>query len=93
MFTKNDMIDTMANKGEISKLKARDLYNIFVDTVTAKLLKGDQVEILGLGTFKVKKAPAHNGFNPITKEPLKCPARTKPMFKISVTLKRALKSK
>ena len=61
--------------------------NAFVDVVTESLVKGDKVQLVGFGSFEVRKRAARKGRNPQTKEEIKIPASKAPVFKAGKALK------
>ena len=67
--------------------------NAFVDVVTEALVKGDKVQLVGFGSFEVRKRAARKGRNPQTKEEIKIPASKAPVFKAGKSFKRFSKQK
>ncbi|MCX7184414.1 MAG: HU family DNA-binding protein [Nitrosospira sp.] len=63
-----------------------------IDIITANLKKGDNVALVGFGTFEVRKRAARNGRNPATGEAIKIKASKQPAFKAGATLKAAVNS-
>ena len=89
-MTKKELTTALAaNTGLTAKL-AEEVYNSMVETVTRALVKGDEVNMFGLGIFKTAKRPARKGHNPATGEAITIPACTKVSFKVSKTLKDAV---
>ena len=66
---------------------ARPVLNAFVEAVTKSLVKGDKVQLVGFGSFEVRKRAARKGRNPQTKEEIKIPASKAPVFKAGKALK------
>ena len=94
MNYKRDKIDKKAIGTEIidaqtgeTKKSAEATINAFVDTVTKSLKKGDKVQLVGFGSFEVRKRAARKGRNPQTKEEIKIPASKAPVFKAGKALK------
>ena len=58
--------------------------------VTAALKEGDKVQLVGFGSFEVKKRAARIGRNPKTKEAIEIPASVMPVFKAGKALKDAV---
>lgn len=71
----NEIIAAVADKTELSKREVSDVFKALADIITKQLEKGAVVPFLGLGRFRVSKRNARNGINPITKKPMKIPAR------------------
>ena len=60
------------------------------DTIQTTLDKGDEVSLVGFGTFSVARRKASTGRNPRTGEPMTIPASTQPKFKAGKGLKDAV---
>ena len=67
-MNKSDLIAAIAAKTECTKKDAEATLNAFVDVVTEALVKGDKVQLVGFGSFEVRKRAARKGRNPQTKE-------------------------
>ena len=83
----SDLIAAMAAKTGSTKKDAEATLNAFVDVVTESLVKGDKVQLVGFGSFEVRKRAARKGRNPQTKEEIKIPASKAPVFKAGKALK------
>ena len=70
-MNKSDLIAAIAAKTECTKKDAEATLNAFVDVVTEALVKGDKVQLVGFGSFEVRKRAARKGRNPQTKEEIK----------------------
>ena len=77
-----------AQRGRCSSQNA---LNAFVDSVTDALVAGDQVVLVGFGSFETKKRAARKGKNPQTGAEINIPATTVPAFKVGKALKDAVK--
>ena len=82
-----DLIAAIAAKTGDTKKVAEASVNAFVDVVTETLKKGDKVQLVGFGSFEVRKRAARKGRNPQTKEEIKIPASKAPVFKAGKALK------
>ena len=60
---------------------------------TEALVKGDKVQLVGFGSFEVRKRAARKGRNPQTKEEIKIPASKSPVFKAGKALKDLVNNK
>ena len=67
-MNKSDLIAAIAAKTGETKKDAEATLNAFVDVVTETLVKGDKVQLVGFGSFEVRKRAARKGRNPQTKE-------------------------
>ena len=86
-MNKSDLIAAIATKTGATKKGAEEALNAFVSTVTEALVKGDKVQLVGFGSFEVRKRAARKGRNPQTKEEIKIPASKAPVFKAGKALK------
>lgn len=86
-MNKADLIAAIAAKTGETKKSAEASVNAFVDVITESLVEGDKVQLVGFGSFEVRKRAARKGRNPQTKEEIKIPACTAPAFKAGKALK------
>ena len=86
-MNKAELIAAIAAKTGDTKKSAEATLNAFTDVVTAALTKGDKVQLVGFGSFEVRKRAARKGRNPQTKEEIKIPASKAPVFKAGKALK------
>jgi len=87
---KNDLVAAVADDAGISKADAAKAVDSVLDSVTSALKKGDDVRLVGFGTFSVADRAASEGRNPRTGEKIKIPASKQPKFKAGKGLKDAL---
>ena len=86
-MNKADLIAAIAAKTGETKKSAEASVNAFVDVITESLVEGDKVQLVGFGSFEVRKRAARKGRNPQTKEAIKIPASKAPVFKAGKALK------
>ena len=86
-MNKAELIAAIAAKTGDTKKVAESSVNAFVDVITETLQKGDKVQLVGFGTFEVRKRAARKGRNPQTTEEIKIPASKAPVFKAGKALK------
>ena len=86
-MNKAELIAVIAAKTGDTKKGAEASVNAFVDVVTEALTEGDKVQLVGFGSFEVRKRAARKGRNPQTKEEIKIPASKAPVFKAGKALK------
>mgnify|MGYP001602695318 FL=1 len=89
-MNRKELIDALATSTGSSKADADRNIAALVDIITANLKKGDNVALVGFGTFEVRKRAARNGRNPATGEAIKIKASKQPAFKAGATLKAAV---
>ena len=92
-MNKSELIAAIAAKTGATKKDAEATLNAFVDVVTESLVKGDKVQLVGFGSFEVRKRAARKGRNPQTKEEIKIPATKAPVFKAGKALKELVNKK
>ena len=86
-MNKAELIAAIAAKTGETKKSAEATVNAFVEAVTESLVKGDKVQLVGFGSFEVRKRAARKGRNPQTKEEIRIPASKAPVFKAGKALK------
>ncbi len=86
-MNKAELIASIADKAELSKKDAEAALNAFITSVEGALKKDDKVQLVGFGSFEVRKRAARKGRNPQTKEEIKIPASKAPVFKAGKALK------
>ncbi|MFL0798485.1 MAG: HU family DNA-binding protein [Cellvibrionaceae bacterium] len=89
-MNKSELIEAIAASADIPKAAAGRALDAFIDTVTNALKEGDQVSLVGFGTYAVKDRAARTGRNPKTNEPIEIPAAKVPSFKAGKALKDAV---
>ncbi|MBU5625707.1 HU family DNA-binding protein [Oscillibacter hominis] len=86
-MNKAELISAVAEKAELSKKDTEAVISAMLDTIAASLKDGDKVQLVGFGSFEVKKRAERIGRNPKTKESIKIPASQVPVFKAGKALK------
>ncbi|MFZ5723037.1 MAG: HU family DNA-binding protein [Pseudomonadota bacterium] len=89
-MNKSELIDRIAESADLSKADAGRALDAAIETITAALKKGDQVALVGFGTFVVKERAARTGRNPQTGKEITIAAAKAPAFKPGKALKDAL---
>ena len=92
-MNKSDLVAAIAAKTGDTKKNAEETLNAFVSVVTDALVKGDKVQLVGFGSFEVRKRAARKGRNPQTKAEIKIPASKAPVFKAGKALKELVNKK
>lgn len=90
MANKNDLIGMVADKAGLTKAQAGEAVDAVFDAITAALKAGDDVRLVGFGTFAVSKRAASVGRNPATGAEIKIPASNQAKFKPGKGLKDAI---
>jgi DNA-binding protein HU-beta len=86
-MNKSELIAAVAETAELSKADAGRALEAVIDAVKKTLKKGDDVSLVGFGTFTVRKRAARTGRNPRTNEEIKIKASKVPAFKAGKALK------
>ncbi|WP_434525670.1 nucleoid-associated protein HU-beta [Photorhabdus asymbiotica] len=89
---KSQLIDKIAADSNISKAAAGRVVDAFISSVTGALKDGDDVALVGFGTFTVRERSARTGRNPQTGKELKIAAAKVPAFRPGKSLKDAVNS-
>ncbi len=89
-MNKQDLVSAVAEGSDLSKQKAAQAVDAVIDAIKTSLKKGDDVRLVGFGTFSVAQRAATTGRNPRTGEPIKIPASKQPKFKAGKELKEAV---
>jgi DNA-binding protein HU-beta len=89
-MNKQDLISAVADASGITKADASKAVEATFDAVTSALKKGDEVRLVGFGTFSVSKRKASTGRNPRTGAPMEIKASSQPKFKAGKGLKDAV---
>jgi DNA-binding protein HU-beta len=90
MSNKNDLIGAVADKTGLTKAQAGEAVDAVFDAISASLKAGDEVRLVGFGTFSVPQRKASVGRNPATGAEIKIPASNQAKFKPGKGLKDAL---
>ena len=86
-MNKAELINAVAEKAALSKKDSEAAVNAALESITGALSDGEKVQLVGFGSFEVKKREARVGRNPKTKEAIEIPASKVPVFKAGKALK------
>ena len=89
-MNKAELIDAVAGAANLSKADSGRAVDAVVDAITNALSTGQQVSVVGFGTFSVKHRAARAGRNPRTGETIQIAASNVPGFKAGKALKDAV---
>ena len=79
-MNKTELIAEVAEKAGLSKKDAEKALTAVVDSITAAVVKGEKVQLVGFGTFETKTRAAREGRNPRTGKTIKIAASKYPAF-------------
>ena len=89
-MNRKELVDAIAKDADLSKKDAENALKAFIANVEKALKKGDSVQLIGFGTFEVRKRAARKGKNPQTGEEIKIKATKTPAFKPGKAFKDAI---
>lgn len=89
-MNKTELIDAVSAKSGLTKADTDRAFKAMVETVMETLAKGEQVSLIGFGTFLVRERQARTGRNPRTNEAIEIAAAKIPAFKAGKALKDAV---
>ena len=89
-MNKNDLVADVARATDLSRADAAKAVESVFDSITKALSQGNEVRLVGFGTFTVAKRAAATGRNPRTGESIQIPASKQPKFKAGKALKDAV---
>ena len=80
-MNKTELVDAIAAKADMSKAQAKVALDEILNSITQSLKEGDQVQLVGFGTFKVNHRAGRTGRNPQTGAEIQIPESTALTFK------------
>ena len=86
-MNKAELVAAVAEKTALSKKDSEKAVNAAFEAITAALVGGDKVQLVGFGTFETKQREARTGRNPRSGETIEIPAASLPAFKAGKALK------
>ena len=89
-MNKNDLVASVAGSADLSKADAAKAVDSVLDTIAGSLSGGQEVRLVGFGTFSVAHRKATQGRNPRTGETIQIAASNQPKFKAGKALKDAV---
>jgi DNA-binding protein HU-beta len=90
-MNKTQLIDAIAKNTQLTKTSVEDVLNVAIETIKKTVKKGDDVTLVGFGTFTKSKRKARGGCNPRTGAEMKIPAMTVPRFRAGKEFKESLR--
>ena len=87
---KTELVNYVAGETKLSKADAQKAVEAVLGGVAQFLKKGEEVRLIGFGSFSVLQTAARNGRNPRTGETIKIKASKRPTFKAGKELKEAV---
>ena len=82
-MNKKELVALAAKEAGVSQKEAAKVFESVMENISNSVSSGESVVLLGFGTFSLKELPPRNGYNPISKKPIKIAARKVVKFKAS----------
>ena len=92
-MTKQEFIDKLAKKANLSKKDARNVVDSALDLIVEQVKKNNKVTLTGFGTFEARKQKATQRINPQTGRKMNVPAKNVPKFRPGKQFKESLAKK
>ena len=89
--SKAQLIDAMAKEADLSKAKAKQAIDLTLWAISEALAKGEDVTLIGFGTFKVTELAARTGRNPQTGKAMQIKPKKDVRFKAGAALATSVK--
>ena len=89
-MNKSELIEAIATHADLTKVDAGKALDAFCEAITAAMKKGEDVALVGFGTFSLKAREARAGRNPATGETIEIAASKSVSFKPGKALKDAV---
>jgi DNA-binding protein HU-beta len=90
-MTKAELVARMAKDTALTKRQSQKALDTIIASVQEALRQGDQVTLVGFGTFGVRTRAARKGRHPRTGQEMWLPADRKPTFKAGKGLRQAVR--
>ena len=90
MLNKPEFVSLLAERCEVSKREASEMYDDVFGTLADVIASGEEVAIPGLGRAKIDERAARVAHNPKTKDKIEVPAKKVPKFQFSKNIKEAV---
>jgi DNA-binding protein HU-beta len=87
LMNKSELIEAIAAEADVPKAQAGRVLDAMVSVVGTALAEGQQISMVGFGTFLVRERPARSGRNPRTGDTIEIAASKTPSFKAGKALK------
>ena len=85
-MNKNDLINSISNETGLTKTDSAKALDAFVNSISSALKSGEEVRLVGFGTFAVSRRAATTGRNPRNGQVINIPARNQAKFKAGKAL-------
>ncbi|KOO17053.1 DNA-binding protein HU [Vibrio xuii] len=89
-MNKTQLTEVISEQADITKKQANEALDAITKGISQALAQGEEVALIGFGTFKITERAARTGRNPSTGETIQIAASKSPSFKAGKALKEAL---
>ena len=89
-MNRSDLVLEVARAAGLTRARSEAVVTAVFERIIEALVKGEGVELRGLGTFEVRRRPARVGRNPRTGARIEVPARKVPFFRTGKELRALL---
>ena len=86
-MNKAQLIEQLSQKTRMPKSQSEEVLNATLEIITQAVSRGDEVKLVGFGTFDRSRRKARTGRNPKTGKIVKVPPKKVPFFKVGKELK------
>jgi DNA-binding protein HU-beta len=90
-MNKTQLVDGLSQQTQLTKTTVEEVINATLDLIKKSVKKGEDVTLVGFGTFTKTKRKARSGRNPQTGKEIKIPAMTVPRFRPGKEFKESLR--
>jgi DNA-binding protein HU-beta len=89
-LTKPELVEKIAKETKLTKKESEQALAAMIGAISSSLAKGNKVQLVGFGSFEIRKREARKGRNPQNGKEINIPARKVPVFKAGKALKDAV---
>jgi len=86
-MNKSEFIKAIAEKSGLTAKDSQKVFESMVEVISETLKAKEKISLTGFATIELKEKAARDGFNYLTKQPVKIPASKIPVFKFGKTYK------
>jgi integration host factor subunit beta len=90
---KSDLIESLAQRQNLSRKDAQSIINTILETLIATMVKGEDNQLRGFGSFQIREYASYVGKNPKTGKKMMIQAKKLPYFKVVKDLRERVNSK
>ena len=88
-MNKGELVTLMMNESEVTRPEAEKALNLVIDSIITAMKKGNDISLIGFGSFYIREREARKGRNPKTGKPMDIAAYKQPIFRAGKRMKEA----